>query len=80
VRREAFAVIGAVAEHSTHVRERRTDEDTTFEVATGIQDGDKGWRGHGHVLVIHIQMPARSSQSDLETFGVFETPKVISDR
>ncbi|MBV9281381.1 MAG: hypothetical protein JOZ41_14970 [Chloroflexi bacterium] len=54
LRAEVFALIGSVAENSTHVRERRTDRGVEYEVATGILDGDGGWRGHGHVLLICI--------------------------
>jgi hypothetical protein len=54
LRAEAFALIGLVAENSTHVRERRTDRGVEYEVATGILTGDGGWRAHGHVLLIRV--------------------------
>jgi hypothetical protein len=54
LRAEVFALIGSVAEPSTHVRERHTDDGIEYEVATGILDGDANWVGHGHVIAIRV--------------------------
>ena len=54
LRAEAFALIGSVAENSTHIRERRTNDGVEYEVVTGIIEGDSGWLGHGHVVLIQV--------------------------
>jgi hypothetical protein len=61
LRAEIFPLVGAIAEPSTHVRERRAHGGAEFEVTTGILDGDAGWRGHGHVLLFRIALPVASS-------------------
>jgi hypothetical protein len=58
LRAEAFALIGAIAESSTHVREQRDGDSLVYEIVTGMLDGDSGWRGHGHVLRLRIDEPA----------------------
>jgi hypothetical protein len=59
VRAAAFRLVGAIAEHSTHVRERRDGGRLEYEVTTGILDGDGPWRGHGHVVLFRIEEPTR---------------------
>ncbi|HEX8919298.1 MAG TPA: hypothetical protein VF898_12400, partial [Chloroflexota bacterium] len=61
LRAEAFALIGSIAENSTHVKERRTDHGADYEVATGILTGDSGWLGHGHVLLIHVDVESSAA-------------------
>jgi len=53
-RQELFAIIGSIAELSTHVRERRIDDRTEYEIATGMLEGDRGWRAHGHIVVFRL--------------------------
>jgi hypothetical protein len=48
-RAAAYALIAAVAEASTSVREVRPDE---YEVVTGMLPGDGAFATHGHVLRI----------------------------
>ena len=48
-----FALIGAIAESSTHVRE----VDDTFEVVTGMLPGDGDFASHGHLVRIRIAGP-----------------------
>ena len=47
----AFALIGAIAESSTHVRE----VDGTFEVVTGMLPGDGEFATHGHLVRIRVR-------------------------
>ena len=54
LRSDFFALLGAIAESSTHVRERRSGNSLEFEVATGLLDGDGGWRGHGHLILFRV--------------------------
>jgi len=55
VREAVFRLVGAIAEHSTQVRERRADGWVEYEVVPGILDGDGPWRGHGHVVVFKVE-------------------------
>ncbi len=69
LRAAAFALIGAVAESATYVRQRRpagngsapADVDdpgaaaVVFEVATGMLEGDTTFATHGHVLLLHVE-------------------------
>jgi hypothetical protein len=53
-----FALVGAFAESSTHVRER-VDEDSALEltVVTGMLPGDGEFATHGHLARIRILGP-----------------------
>ena len=51
LRTSVFALVGAIAESSTHVRQL---SDREFEIPTGMLEGDSGWRAHGHVLLLRI--------------------------
>jgi hypothetical protein len=54
-RREvAYALIGTIAEQSTHVLERPNDDGSEFEVVSGQLEGDGPFRGHGHTLRIRV--------------------------
>ena len=71
IRAAAFALIGAVAESATYVRQRRvaadghvpTDVDlpgagdVLFEVATGMLEPDTSFATHGHVLLLRVELP-----------------------
>lgn len=54
VRAAAFRLVASIAELSTHVRERRTDDWVGYEVTTGVLGGDGPWGGHGHVVVFRL--------------------------
>jgi hypothetical protein len=70
VRAAAFALIGAVAESATYVRQRSTaadgsvppdvyrlrDGEVVFEVATGMLESDTGFATHGHVLLLRVTL------------------------
>jgi hypothetical protein len=56
LRAEVLSLVGSIAENSTHVRERSAPGRPLFEVITGLLDGDDGWRGHGHVLVLEVSL------------------------
>ena len=55
LRADAFALIGVVAEGSTHIRQIATDEGIRYEVTTGMLDGDSGFAGHGHLLRLIVR-------------------------
>jgi hypothetical protein len=55
LRRAAHALIGAVAEESTHVAEWVGGDAVVFEVATGMVAEDAHFAPHGHLLRLRIQ-------------------------
>ena len=55
LRRAAHALIGAVAEESTHVFEWVDDDAVVFDVATGMVAEDGHFAPHGHLLRLRIQ-------------------------
>jgi hypothetical protein len=57
VRREAWTLIGAVAEPAASVRERRDGDAVVFEVITGVPDG-AAFASHGHTVRLRIMPPA----------------------
>jgi hypothetical protein len=71
VRAAAFALVGAVAESATYVRQRRLAADgsvpdvdlpgageVVFEVVTGMLEPDTSFATHGHVLLLRVALPA----------------------
>jgi hypothetical protein len=52
-RSAVFAMLGEVAETATYVRQRRTETGLSFEVVTGILDGQ--FAPHGHTLLIRLR-------------------------
>jgi hypothetical protein len=57
IRRAAYALIGAVAEESTHVAEWVDEDAVVFDVATGMVGGTP-FAPHGHLLRLRIQTGA----------------------
>jgi hypothetical protein len=55
LRADVFALIGAIAELSTHVRERVADDHITFDITTGIMDTDGRFQGHGHLVRLRVE-------------------------
>jgi hypothetical protein len=53
-RTAAFALVGAVVESATFIRERHEDDVLVVEAATGSLAGDSEFAPHGHVLVIRV--------------------------
>jgi hypothetical protein len=54
IRRAAYALIGSVAEESTHVAEWVDEDAVVFDVATG-NVGTTPFAPHGHLLRLRIQ-------------------------
>lgn len=54
LRRQAWALIGAVAEPAASVRERADGDTITFEVVTGIP-GNGHFASHGHTLRLTLR-------------------------
>jgi hypothetical protein len=57
LRQAVWALIGGVAELTTHVRERHTEGFVGFDVVTGIPPGDGPFATHGHTLHLRISEP-----------------------
>jgi hypothetical protein len=51
----AFQIVGSFAETATSVRVR--DESRTFEIVTGVLDGDSPFKSHGHMVRIELVPP-----------------------
>lgn len=57
LRADVFALIGEVAESTTHVRQVIKDAAIEYRVATGMVAGDGPFAGHGHLLRLRITGP-----------------------
>ena len=57
VRGATFALLGAIAEPTTHVRQRRGEGFTDFEVATGTLPS-AAFEPHGHLLRLRVRYVA----------------------
>ena len=44
-----MSLMGHVLEGATFVREYRSGDDLSFDVATGMMTGEGGFIGHGHL-------------------------------
>jgi hypothetical protein len=56
VRQGVYALIGAVAETATYVRQRRDNGALTFELATGLIGEDAHFAPHGHTVRFRIEL------------------------
>ncbi len=54
-RAAAFRIVGSFAELATSVRVRNGNR--TFEVVTGMLDGDSQFAGHGHLVRLELVAP-----------------------
>jgi hypothetical protein len=53
-----FALVGAIAESATAVQEEACEDGATFQVVTGLLEGDGPFTSHGHTLVLRVLRPA----------------------
>jgi hypothetical protein len=58
----AFALIGTLAEPSTHVVQTKPDHgrDVAVVITTGVLAGDSAFAPHGHVVRLHVRTDAPS--------------------
>jgi hypothetical protein len=56
-----FAVVGAIAESATAVHEEPREDGATFEVVTGLLEGDGPFASHGHALVLRVLSHAKGA-------------------
>ncbi|MBD0329943.1 MAG: hypothetical protein ICV64_07560 [Thermoleophilia bacterium] len=54
LRRDVFALVGAVARQTTHVHERADRDRIDFDVVTGALEGQTRFRTHGFMLRLRI--------------------------
>jgi hypothetical protein len=54
LRRDLFALVGEIAESTTHVRQVVHQGALEYRVATGMLTGDSPFTGHGHLLTFRI--------------------------
>jgi hypothetical protein len=57
MRSDAFAFLGRIAEHTTHVRQRTFDDRVEFEMATGTIAGETPFVPHGHLIRLRVRRP-----------------------
>jgi hypothetical protein len=55
MREAVFAVIGAFAESSTHVRQRTLADAVEYDVVTGMLSDETPFRTHGHLVRFRIE-------------------------
>lgn len=55
MREAVFAVIGAFAESSTHVRQRTLPDAVEYDVVTGMLADETPFRTHGHLVRFRIE-------------------------
>jgi hypothetical protein len=58
LRRAVWAILGAVAELTTLVRETQSGDTVNFEVVTGIPPGEGPYATHGHTLRLEVDRSA----------------------
>jgi len=63
IRRQAWALLGAIAETMASVRERRMGDEVIFDVVTGEPDGGVAFASHGHTVRLIIRPPAAEPRS-----------------
>src|SRR5947209_2737853 len=54
LRADVFALLGAIAESATYVRQRVADGAICYDIATGMLDDDSPFRPHGHLVQFRI--------------------------
>ncbi len=59
VRAAVFSLVGSVSELSSYIRQRRDEGTLTFEVVTGMVDGETRFAPHGHTLRFTVPLHAR---------------------
>jgi hypothetical protein len=60
-RRAIFALVGTIAEAATTVHEQAREDGATFQVVTGLLEGDGPFTSHGHTLLLRVLSPARGT-------------------
>lgn len=58
VRRAVLALVGSIAEDSTHIRQRRNGDAIELDVATGTLPSKTPFAPHGHLVRPCVRLPA----------------------
>ncbi len=66
LRRAAVTIVAAIAEGSTHVRQRRAGEVLEFEIATGTAPSEGSFAPHGHLVRLRIHRIADDPTSAID--------------
>ena len=56
-----FALVGTIAEPATAVHEQAPEDGATFQVVTGLLEGDGPFTSHGHTLLLRVLSDARGT-------------------
>lgn len=54
LRADVFLLLGRVAEHTTHIRQRTLEDRVEFEMATGTLAGETPFAPHGHLVRLRV--------------------------
>jgi hypothetical protein len=57
LRADAFALLGRIAEVTTHIRQRSVEDGVVFEMATGSVAEGSPFVPHGHLVRLHVSQP-----------------------
>ena len=55
IRQAAVGLAAAIAEESTHIRQRADGDLVEFDIATGTASADAGFAPHGHLVRLRIR-------------------------
>jgi hypothetical protein len=62
-----FALIGTIAEPATAVHEHAREDGATFQVVTGLLEGDGPFTSHGHTVFLRVVSPAGGAPGTQDT-------------
>jgi hypothetical protein len=54
LRADAFMLLGRIAEHTTHIRQRTFEDRVEYEMATGTLGGESPFAPHGHLVRVRV--------------------------
>ena len=61
LRADMFSLVGVIAEGVTYVHQQVTDDQISYELITGLLDGETHFRGHGHLVRFRVVGDTASS-------------------
>ena len=54
MRADVYALLGRIAEHASHIRQRTFDDRVDYEMVTGTLDGETPFVPHGHLVRLRV--------------------------
>lgn len=62
LRADAFSFLGRIAEHTTHIRQRASEDRVEFEMATGTLTTETPFVPHGHLVRLRVRPTPMTSE------------------